>query len=63
MNTQRLGKRETRAITCPKCDPTQATSDKMEGWDLSLKYLLFGQKCRVCGTELVDLGVIDANSK
>jgi hypothetical protein len=49
--------RETRAITCPKCNPALDNPDHVTGWPLSLKYLVFGLKCGVCGTELLDLGV------
>jgi RNase P subunit RPR2 len=54
--------RETRMLTCPKCDTQLKDPDRVSGYQSSLKYLVWGIKCRNCGTQLVDLGV-DANDK
>lgn len=48
--------RETRLITCPKCDPKKQDPDKVTGDKDSLKYLIAMRNCKICGTLLVDLG-------
>jgi hypothetical protein len=51
--------KETRAITCPKCDPERNKPDYIQGWRDSLKYLIFDSlRCRICRTTLIDLGTV-----
>ena len=51
--------KETRLLSCPQCNPKLDDPDRITGFKDSLKYLVFGKKCKVCGTELIDLGVIN----
>lgn len=54
--------KEIRAVSCSKCNPKLDDPDYVSGYAGYLKYLLFGRLCRVCKSELVDLGVVEDGS-
>lgn len=48
---------EFRAFCCPACDPRMEDPDIMKGKYGALKYLMYGRKCRHCGTAVRDMNV------
>lgn len=51
--------KETRGMSCPKCNPALDDPDYVTGDRECLKYLIWDRKCRNCGTQLTDLGVME----